>query len=95
MRLLTTLYRWVLRLVISLFTSVPKDDPLPQRESLYKLGNQLAMESLVDGFESFQYKDQTQVTSYKKSGEKICVTLENVNTGKFSTCERYRTRKQF
>ena len=59
----------------------PQNDPLPQRASLYKLGNQLALESEHDGFESFQYMDQTQVTSYKKSGNKICVTLENINTG--------------
>ena len=39
------------------------------------------MESEKDGFERFQYKDQTQVTGYTKTGETIRVTMENITTG--------------
>ena len=65
----------------NLLNSNPQNDPLPQRESLYRLGNRLALESEQDGFESFQYKDQTQVTSYTKTGNTIRVTMENITTG--------------
>ena len=55
---------------------------MPQREALYTLGNQLAKadQDGVEGFEKFRYIDNTCVSKMEKVGDKIHVSLKDLDT---------------
>ena len=66
---------WVARRDREPYTIVP-DDPLPQRDTLYRLGNSLSMGQLADPSNfHLRYLPKTQVCSYEDSGSQLIVTV--------------------